>query len=110
LTIKGRKVHIPQLGWVRLHEPLRFTGKVLEGTVSRTADCWFLSVTVEIPDRPHVCCENPVVVGVDLGVSALATLSTGEKIIGWRWGNRCPRRASLPYTREKRSQISSFSG
>jgi putative transposase len=81
-TIQGRKVHIPKLGWVRLHEPLRFTGNVLEGTVSRTADRWFLSVTVEISDPPGVHRENQAVVGVDVGVSALATLSTGEKIIG----------------------------
>ncbi len=57
-------------------------GKVGDGTVSRTADRWFLSVTVEIPDPPVVRRENQAVVGVDLGVSALATLSTGEKITG----------------------------
>ena len=81
-TVKGHKVRIPKLGWVRLHEPLRFVGKVVEGTVSRTADRWFLSVTVEIPDPPVVHRENQTVVGVDLGISALATLSTGEKIMG----------------------------
>jgi putative transposase len=78
----GRKVRIPKLGWVRMHEPLRLTGKAREGTVSRTAARWFLSVTVEIPDPSCVHRENPAVVGVDRGVSALATLSTGEKIIG----------------------------
>ena len=81
-TVKGHKVRIPKLGWVRLHEPLRFVGKVVEGTVSRTADRWFLSVTVEIPDPPVVHRENQTVVGVDLGISALATLSTGETIMG----------------------------
>jgi len=67
---------------VRLHEPLRFIGKVVGCTVSRISDRWFLSVTVEIPDPPSVRRENQAVVGVDLGVSALATLSTGEKIVG----------------------------
>ena len=81
-TVKGHKVHIPKLGWVRLHEPLRFIGKVAGGTVSRIADRWYLSVTVEIPDPPRVHRENQTVVGVDLGVSALAILSTGEKIMG----------------------------
>ena len=65
-----------------MHESLRFVGKVLDGTIARTADRWFLSVTVEIPDPPSIRRENPAVVGVDLGVSALATLSTGEKIRG----------------------------
>lgn len=82
LAIKGSRVHIPKLGWVRMHETVRFVGKVVEGTVSRTADRWFLSVTVEIPDPPVVHRENQTVVGVDLGIAALATLSTGEKIMG----------------------------
>jgi putative transposase len=81
-TVKGQQVHIPKLGWVRMHESLRFVGKVLDGTISRTADRWFLSVTIEIPDPPRIRRENQAVVGVDLGVAALATLSTGEKIVG----------------------------
>lgn len=72
-------MHLPQLGWARMHEPVRFTGKVLQGTVSRTADRWFLSVTVEMPDPPGIHRENPSVVAGDLGVSALATLSRGRK-------------------------------
>ncbi len=35
-----------------------------------------------IPDPPSIHRESQVVGGVDLGVSALATLSTGEKIVG----------------------------
>ena len=81
-TIKGHKVHMPKLGWVRLHEALRFVGKIAGGTISRTANRWFLSVTVEIPDPPIVRRENQTVAGADLGVSALVTLSTGEKIAG----------------------------
>ena len=81
-TLKGKKIHIPKLGWVRMHEALRFVGKVLDGTISRTADRWFLSVTVEIPDPPHILRENQTVGGVDLGISAWATLSTGEKFVG----------------------------
>ncbi len=45
-ALKGREVHIPKLGWVRMHEAVRFTGRVVEDTVSCTADRWFLSVTV----------------------------------------------------------------
>ena len=79
---QNNQVHIPKLGWVRMHEAVRFVGRIVEGTISRTADRWFLSVTVEIPDPPRVRRENQAVIGVDLGVSALATLSTGEKIAG----------------------------
>ena len=54
---------------------------MLSGTISRTANRWFLSVTVEVPDPPVLLRENQAV-GVDLGVSALATVSTGEKVAG----------------------------
>ncbi len=64
-----------------MREAVRFVGKVLGGTISRSADRWFMSITVEMPDPLVVHCENQAVVGVDLGVSAFATLSTGEKIV-----------------------------
>ncbi|MFN3885304.1 MAG: RNA-guided endonuclease InsQ/TnpB family protein, partial [Rhodocyclaceae bacterium] len=75
------------------------------------ADRWFVSITVDVPDDPHLSkaktsrrrsfgeaknepqdenqvpgefrrSQTPGAVGVDLGVSALATLSTGERIPG----------------------------
>lgn len=81
--VEGRRIRIPHLGWVRMREPLRFTGKILSATLSREADRWFVSLTVdanELPQPPKA--ENQGAVGVDLGVSALATLSTGETIAG----------------------------
>jgi putative transposase len=50
-VIEGRKIRIPNLGWVKLAEPLRFEGKgkILGATVSRTVADWFVSVQVEMP-------------------------------------------------------------
>jgi putative transposase len=82
-SIDGCRIRIPKLGWVRMREPLRFNGKILSATISRVADRWFVSITVDVPDQSHLPkAENQGVVGVDLGISALATLSTGEKIAG----------------------------
>ena len=80
--VKGSFLRIPKLGWVRMHEPLRFKGKILSAVISRTADRWFVSITVDAEDSPKRRAENQGAVGVDLGVSALATLSTGDKIAG----------------------------
>jgi putative transposase len=81
--IDGCRMRIPNLGWVRMRESLRFTGKIMSATISRVADRWFVSITVDTPDNPHLPkAENQGAVGVDLGVSALATLSTGETIPG----------------------------
>jgi putative transposase len=81
--IDGSRIRIPKLGWVRMRESLRFAGKIMSATVSRVADRWFVSITVDTPDTSHLPkAENQGAVGVDLGVSALATLSTGEVVSG----------------------------
>jgi len=82
-SVDGSRIRIPNLGWVRMRETLRFTGKIMSATISRMADRWFVSITVDTPDDSHLPkAENQGVAGVDLGVSALATLSTGEVITG----------------------------
>jgi putative transposase len=82
-ALDGTRIRIPLLGWVRLREPLRFTGKILSATVSRVADRWFVAITVDVPDSAHLRpAENQAAVGVDLGLSAQASLSTGEVVTG----------------------------
>lgn len=77
--IDGSRIRIPNLGWVRMRETLRFAGKIMSATVSRVADRWFVSIAVDTPDNSHLPkAENQGAVGVDLGVLSLATLSTGE--------------------------------
>ncbi|WP_300653109.1 RNA-guided endonuclease TnpB family protein [Hydrogenophaga sp.] len=81
--VEDSRIRIPNLGWVRMRESLRFNGKIMSATVSRVADRWFVSVTVETQNDPRLPkAENQGAVGVDLGVAALATLSTGETIAG----------------------------
>lgn len=80
--IDGSRIRIPKLGWVRMRETLRFAGKILSATISRRANRWYASIQVETPNNPHLTqAENQGVVGVDLGISALATFSTGEPAI-----------------------------
>jgi putative transposase len=80
--VEGKRIHIPKLGWVRLREALRFTGRVISATVSRHAGRWYVSITVDAPNVTLPPAENQGAVGVDLGVSALATLSNGEVFTG----------------------------
>jgi putative transposase len=81
VEVNGRRVKLPVIGWVRMHEPLRFNGKIQSVVVSRTADRWFVSVTVEV-DQVTPVRENQAAGGVDLGVSSLATLSDGSTFDG----------------------------
>src|SRR5437588_2567541 len=70
------RIWIPKLGWVNLAENLRFKGKVTGARITKTADWWFVSLTVEIPgELPE---KRKGAVGIDVGLNRLATLSTGE--------------------------------
>jgi len=80
--VDGKRLRILKLGWVRMREALRFTGRVVSACLSRTADHWYASITVDCPDPPLPPAENQGAVGVDLGITRLATLSTGETIEG----------------------------
>ena len=77
--VDGKRIHIPKLGWLRMREALRFTGRIVSATVSRRADRWHVSITVDATDASLPPAESQGVTGIDLGVSALATLSTGEQ-------------------------------
>ena len=77
--VDALRIRIPNLGWVRMRETLRFSGKIMSATICRVADKWFVSINVDTPDSSHLPkAEDQGAAGVDLGVSALATLSTGE--------------------------------
>jgi putative transposase len=79
-SFDGKKIRIPKLGWVRMREALRFEGKIMSAVVSRTADQWFVSIAVETEIKPRSP-KTKGVVGVDLGISALATMSDGRKVL-----------------------------
>jgi len=70
------RLWVPKLGWVNMAENLRFTGKVTGARVTKTADWWFISIQVEIPDETPD--KKKAAVGIDVGLNRLATLSTGE--------------------------------
>ena len=102
--VTGKRVHVPRFGELRLREPLRFTGKALSATISREADRWFVSIPVEI-EMPEPERENQATVGVDLGITTTATLSTGEKLDGpkaLKSNLRRLRRCSRAHSRKKR--------
>ena len=81
-AVEGNRLRIPNLGWVRMRESLKHVGKILSATISRVADRWFVSITVNEENDPQKNEHAQKTVGVDLGVSTFATLSTGEKISG----------------------------
>jgi len=80
--VEQQRIRIPKLGWLRMRESLRFKGRIVSASIARIADRWYASITVDTQDVPLPSAENQGAVGVDLGVTALATLSTGEVFTG----------------------------
>jgi len=77
-SINRNKIRIPLLGWVRMRECLRYSGKILSATISRTAEKWFVSISVEIDIDEPANRETQALVGIDVGLNSFAILSTGE--------------------------------
>ena len=106
VRVEGSRIRIPKLGWVRMREPVRFRGQIKQAVVSRQADRWYVSILVDTPYHPNQPRKNHGgAVGMDLGVKALATLSTGEVIEGPKALNhllRKLRRASKALSRKRK--------
>jgi putative transposase len=74
--LNGHRIYIPKLGWVNMTERLRFTGKIMNATVSYRAGWWWVSIGMDIPYSPSVHQGHPV--EVDVGISYLAVDSDGQ--------------------------------
>ncbi|GAA4253051.1 IS607 family element RNA-guided endonuclease TnpB [Dactylosporangium darangshiense] len=90
IRIEPDRMHVvlPRLGRLKLHESARKlarrvtngTARIMSATVRQDGGRWHVAFTVEIeradrsPDRPDS------VVGVDVGITHLAVLSTGELV------------------------------
>src|SRR4028118_2084139 len=74
----SNKIQVPVIGILKTYERLP---QVLTKscTISRQASRWFISFRFDVEQQES--CQTSIV-GVDLGIKALATLSTGEVILG----------------------------
>jgi putative transposase len=72
--IAGKQLRIPNLGWVRMCEELRFGGKIMGAAGSLSGGRWFLSVQVDT-DGERSAAPQGTVCGVDLGSRTLATIA-----------------------------------
>ena len=80
LYIKNGRVYIPKIkDGVKIVEHRPLEGKILNGTISKTADeRYFISITVE--KEIDILPEETNKIGIDLGVKDCAAISNGVKI------------------------------
>ncbi len=79
MRVEGKRIKLPKIGWVKMFQSLRFVGKLISVTISRTAHRWFVSITVQTEDTEAVDTSTYPVIGIDVGINTLATLSDGTK-------------------------------
>jgi putative transposase len=83
-----RHIQLPRIGILKTQESTRKlarrlehgTARILAATIARTADRWFVSFTVEVERAIPASNGHHTVIGVDVGIRHLATLSTGAAI------------------------------
>jgi putative transposase len=78
-ALAGKTVRLPVIGGVRMRETLRFAGKIASARVVEECGRWFLCVSVDVGEAAWPRTGDGII-GVDLGIAALATLSTGEQV------------------------------
>jgi len=86
--IEAGKLVLSKIGAIKLvqHREIPAEGIIKTCAIKRAVDQWYVSFTIELPD---VETEMPIgiktAVGIDLGLTDMATLSTGEKIDNPKW-------------------------
>ncbi|MCP2731125.1 RNA-guided endonuclease InsQ/TnpB family protein [Limnofasciculus baicalensis] len=80
ITVSSRKIRVPVIGCLKTYERLPQGINPKSVTISRTADRWFISFKFEVSSQATP--KKVEVVGIDLGINHLATLSTGEVFEG----------------------------
>lgn len=74
IPVGGTSLKLPTIGWVKTFEGLPHT-TTTKLTISRIADHWYIAFAYEQPEQ--ITKKSVEVVGIDLGIKTLATLSTG---------------------------------
>lgn len=105
-ALEGTRIRIPNLGWVRMAESLRYAGKVMGAVVNRVADRWTVSVQVAVEQALARHPAAGTVVGVDLGVSTLMTLSQALPDGRMRIENPKARRSHMRRMRKLQRRVS----
>jgi len=76
--IEGAKLILSKIGTIRIFVHREIIGKIKTCTIRRDGDQWYACFSVELPDAEPVTPQSSV--GVDVGISSLATLSDGTEI------------------------------
>lgn len=78
VKVMGKYIQLPRIGFVRTKETLdKFKGRILGATVSKEADRWYCSLSVEVDKETGMPLTDEII-GVDLGLKDFAVISNSD--------------------------------
>lgn len=79
IQIKGKRIKLPKLGWMRYSSSYNITGNIKRATISRSATGdYYASILVETVIKALP--KTRKTVGIDMGLTDFVVLSNGKKI------------------------------
>ena len=80
LEEKNQRMFLPKLGWIRYRKSRNIEGLIRNATVSLRGGKWYISIQTQrdVEEPVH---SSQSIVGIDVGISKFAALSTGEVIV-----------------------------
>lgn len=80
ITFDGRRIRSKAFGSIRVHMHRPLEGAIRTARLTRDGNGWYVCFVCEVEAPPKTVVTAERCVGLDVGLSALATLSTGEKL------------------------------
>ena len=97
IKLKDGRLYVQNVGLVRLfqHRPIPDGGTIKMAVIKRDrVGNWYVVLQVELPDIDIVLRDGPAV-GIDMGLTYFATLSTGEMVENPRWFRQAEKHLAL---------------
>ncbi|MNS14891.1 putative transposase [compost metagenome] len=90
IKLEGGRVYLPKIGWVKYRDSRPLEGKILQATIKRQGEHWFISLAcqVEMPDATFAGIIEERAVGIDVGLKNFAVLSDGTQVANPRFLNK----------------------
>lgn len=99
-ALNGQWLRLPRVGLIKvnLHRPI--VGRVKALDIKREGDRWFVVFICETEREPLPFSSNTI--GIDVGLAAFATLSTGETVDNPRWYRKAQKQLRIAQRRVAR--------
>ena len=82
VEVYKNRINLPKIGWVRMREELRYTGRISKVVVSKRNNRWFVSILIDCDisnfNYQPPLFDNKAPMGIDVGINTLATCSNGD--------------------------------